>query len=407
MAIRTEVAGIPIESCDTDVATRKRANENLTLRSDELPNPDPVLRKAGIEIDAYEITAADVRVFATTQSRKAPILAMQWDILPKTENDVALTPPEQIAILKDLFKGYNMRNTLNEMMNAPGYGYQPFEINWCVVGDMLLPVEFIGKPARWFRYNLENELVFQTRDRLKTQPLPDNKFIVARNNPTFDNPYGVNYYGKCFWPAIFRTNGNKWYTIYAEKYGMPWLDASLKDGDKEFDYQNWATKLSQMVQDGVIAHSDAEVLTMLQGAVSTGESYERYLNNANTDIALAVLSTTLTTEIKGGSFASATVLNEVREDVVAGDAKIAEAALNELIMLTYEMNSWDNQLALTFVLIPKSDTNLEQSERDQKLVAANPSLKFTEKYYINNYNLKQEEFELVEQAEATTNTTEE
>lgn len=395
MALKTQVGGVEVSACQTDFGTRKRANEDFFLRSDELPNPDPILRKAGIEVDAYELTAADVRVFAAAQSRKAPVLAMEWDILPKTDDDTELTPPEQILLLKELFTGYNMRNIVNEIMNASAFGYQPFEINWCLVGELVLPLEFIGKPARWFRYNQENELVFRSRKRVQTERVPENKFIVARNNPTFDNPYGVNYLGKCFWPAIFRTNGNKWWTIFTEKYGMPWLDASLSDGEKEFDYQNWATKLAQMVQDGVIAHSDSEVLQMLQAATTNGESYEKYLNNANTDISLAVLSTNLTTDIKGGSFASATVLNEVRTDIVEGDVKIAEQTMNELILKTYDLNPWDIQLAPHFVLIPEKKIKKDQSERDVNLKKANPTLSFTEKYYIKEYGFKPEEIEFV------------
>ena len=399
MGMHTRIGGTEVGPCQDDFATRKRANENFFLRSDELQNPDPILRKAGIEVDAYEITAADVRVYAATQSRNAPILAMEWDILPKTIDDTNLTPPEHIAIIKELFTGYNMRDVLSQILTAFSFGYAVHEMNMCLVGELVLPLEFVAKPARWFRFNQENELVFRSRNRTETVALPPNKFILTQNNPTFDNPYGENYLGKCFWPAIFRTNGNKWWTIFAEKYGMPWLDVTLEDGEKEADFTNWATTVNQMVQDGILVHSTSEVIKMLESATNNGEAFEKYLNNANVDITLAILSTTLTTDIKGGSFAAATVLNKVREDIVQNMQKKAEQTMNKVISLIYKLNPWEEQLAPQFVLIPEQKVKLEQSERDKNLVEANAQLKFTEKYYIDQYGLKEKEFDLIENTE--------
>jgi len=401
MGMHTEIGGRQVGECSEDFATRKRANEDFFIKSDELQNPDPILRKAGIEIDAYELTAANVRVFAATQSRNAPLLAMEWDILPKTIDDVNLTPPEHIAIIKELFMGYNMRDVLSQISTAFGFGYAVHEMNMCMVGELVLPLEFIAKPQRWFRFNQDNELVFRSRNRTQTIPLPPNKFILTVNNPTFDNPYGENYLGKCFWPAIFRTNGNKWWTIFAEKYGMPWVNASAKDGVKEADIQKMATKIAQMIQDGVIAHEDNWIIELLQAANISGEAYEKYLNNANVDITLAILSTTLTTDIKGGSFAAATVLNEVRKDIVENMQKKAEQTMNSVISLIYELNPWDIQLAPQFVLIPEQKVKLEQSERDKNLVEANPELKLLEKYYTDIYGLKENHFEIVARPERT------
>lgn len=395
MGMHTEIGGRQVGECTEGFATRKRANEDFFIRSDELQNPDPILRKAGIEIDAYELTEADVRVFAAAQSRNAPLLAMEWDILPKTIDEVKLTPPEHIAIIKELFTGYNMRDVLSQIAKAFSFGYAVHEMNMCMVGELVLPLEFIAKPQRWFRFNQDNELVFRSRNRTQTIPLPPNKFILTVNNPTFDNPYGENYLGKCFWPAIFRTNGNKWWTIFAEKYGMPWVNASAKDGVKEKDIQTMATTFARMIQDGVIAHEDNWIIELLQAQNISGEAFEKYLTNANTDITLAILSTTLTSDIKGGSFAAATVLNEVRKDIVENMQKKAEQTMNSVISLIYELNPWDIQVAPQFALIPEKKVKLEQSERDKNLVEANPEFKPTKKYYIDQYGFKETEFDLV------------
>ena len=287
---------------------------------------------------------------------------------------------------------------------ASAFGYQPMEINWCIIeGVGILPAEFIGKPARWFRYNDENELVFRSRDRTTTTALPEDKFLVARNNPTFDNPYGKNYLGKCFWPVTFLCNGDKWFTIYTERFGVPWVKAKANDGVKEEDILTMAQTLADMTQDGVLAYEDNWDVDLIEAKAGNSTVHTSYLNHYSKEIAIAILSNNLTTSVEGGSLAAAGVHNEIRGDIVEADTRIVEDLFNELIVLTYNINEWDVTTAPTFILFDEADINTDQSVVDKNLKDANPNLQFKEKHYSKHYGFDEDEFEIVNSEQAITN----
>ena len=71
-----------------EIATRKRALNFYSL-ANILPDPDIVLRKQGKDMKIYKELLCDPHVFACTQSRKAGVLSLDWEInrgLDKDEN---------------------------------------------------------------------------------------------------------------------------------------------------------------------------------------------------------------------------------------------------------------------------------------------------------------------------------
>ena len=69
-----------------EIATRKRALNFYSL-ANILPDPDIVLRKQGKDIKIYKELLCDPHVFACTQSRKAGVLSLDWDINRGIENN--------------------------------------------------------------------------------------------------------------------------------------------------------------------------------------------------------------------------------------------------------------------------------------------------------------------------------
>ena len=71
-----------------EIATRKRALNFYSL-ANILPDPDIVLKKQGKDIRIYKELLCDPHVFACTQSRKAGVLSLDWEInrgLDKDQN---------------------------------------------------------------------------------------------------------------------------------------------------------------------------------------------------------------------------------------------------------------------------------------------------------------------------------
>ena len=386
-----EIDGQEVESKQRDWATRRRVGDNFTISFDGLPNVDPILECLDTRDHVYAQILSDTRVRAAVRQRKAKITGMEWKI--QGEN----TPEEQIEVLTDLFTSYNMRNVISQVLNAPGFGYQVFEINWGMIDGLLLPVDLIAKPNHWFRYNDKNQLMFRPING-QLKKLPRNKFIVATNEPTYENPYGWGYLSTCFWPVTFRKNGWAGWSIFAEKYGMPLPIVRGDESTQQSEIDDAADAVASAVQDAVISLPKNFEVDVVEAARGGDSVHSKFIDAANTDIAIAVLGTNLTMEIKSGSLAAAEVSRDVAEDQVESDEKLTEEFLNELLGKIYQLN-WSSDQCPVFDLFAEEDIDKERSERDKNLLDSNPNLRLNKIYYQKNYKLDDEDFDIVDSQE--------
>lgn len=379
-----EIDGKEVARKQRDWATRKRSGDNYVLSFDGLPNLDPILQCLDTRDEVYNQILSDTRVRAAVRQRKAKITGMEWKI--SGEN----TPDDQIEALTALFSSYKMRNIISQVLDAAGFGYRVFEKNWGMINGALVPIELIAKPNHWFRYNDKNELMFRPINGT-LKKLPRGKFIVARNEPTYENPYGFGYLSTCFWPVTFRKNGWAGWSIFTEKYGMPLPIIKGEVGTQQAEIDAAADAVADAVQDAVIALPGNFEVTVVDAAKGSDSVHSAYIDAANTDISIAVLGTNLTMEIKSGSLAAAQVSQQVAEDQIESDEKLVEEFFNELLGEIYKLNYSPEQCP-TFDLFTEEDINAELAVRDKNLLDSNPNLKFTDIYYQKSYNLSEDDF---------------
>jgi len=363
-----------------NIASREASIDYYSLFN-QLPNPDPILKKLGISIKIYDELRYDSRVSAVIGSRKAAVLNQRWEIVNDKDD-----------FFQNIFSKYKMHNVIGQILNAPLYGYQVMEIIWQKEGNNLIPIEFIGKPQRWFRFDTENRLRFLTKaDQTNGVLLPDNKFVVATSDASYDNPYGYAVLSAVFWPVSFRKGGFKWWTIFVEKYGMPFIKAVAPSGTKQAEIEDLADKLADMVQDAIAIVPEGYTVDIVEASKSSSsDAYKTYIDQANTEIAIAVLGSNLTTEIQGGSFAASKSSMEVRFDITDGDTRVVEDAFNELIKITYKVNFGIAPEYPRFNLYVEDSVTTEQTSRDKAL--SELGLVFTSKYIERTYNLNSDDY---------------
>jgi phage gp29-like protein len=381
-----------------EIASREYTIDFMSVILGGLPNPDPILRKLGRAIDVYEDLAFDSRVSACVTSRKSAVKAMEWDLVGEDVNEA------DIDFHKEYINNYKLEDIFSEVLDAWMYGYKPMEIIWETDGGKIIPSKFVGKPPRWFKYDEDNELRFLSmEDMISGEELPENKFIIARNEATYDNPYGRAVLSACYWPVTFRRNGMKFWTIFVEKYGMPFLHAKAEAGAKEERITEIADMLENMVQDAIAVtpeEFEVELLETSKGKGGEQSAHKTYIDTMNVEIAMAILGTNLTTEVSGGSFAATKSHMEVRDDIVEGDAKIIEGAFSELIRITHNLNIGSSRPAPTFKLFAEEKVEETRAKRDKDIQDADKRVKLTADYYKRAYNFTDDDFELIEVPEA-------
>ena len=349
-----------------EIATRKRALNFYSL-ANILPDPDIVLRKQGKDIRIYKELLCDPHVFACIQSRKAGVLSLDWEInrgLDKDKNAVEI---------EELLKKINIHKLISDILDATSYGYQPLEIIWKKsASGHVLPAKIIAKPPEWFCFDDDNNLKFRTKDNYYGEIVPDKKFLLAQNNPSYNNPYGERTLSRVFWSVTFKKGGLKFWVVFTEKYGMPHLIGKHPRGASKDETNTLADMLEDMVQDAIaVIPDDSSVEIQEANKSSSAEIYEKLIDKMNAEISKAILGQTLTTEIGStGSYAASNTHFAIRQDIVDADRKLVES------------------------VIEPEDVDLTLAQRDK--ILSETGVKFTKEYFIKAYGLEEEDFDIRE-----------
>jgi phage gp29-like protein len=362
------------------IATRSRSLDWQSL-SGILPNPDTVLRRMGKSIQVYRDLRPDVDVGNGIRRRKAAVASLERGLdrnMPKT------------AISKsvwDMMKDWDWDNLLGEIQNAALFGYSPLEIVWEKSGKYLAPVQLIAKPPEWFTYDTNNELRFLSKNApFNGEMLIRRNFVCARQEPSYINPYGFPDLSMCFWPAIFRKGGMKFWVTFTEKFGMPWVIGKSPRGTQRLENRDLLNNLYSMVQDAVAVIPDDSSVEIMQGigAGSNGDQYEKFIKICTRDINVALVGQNQTTE-SDTNRASATSGHEVIDSIRNGHKSIICATINTVIDYVCELN-YDTNERPRYAMWEQEAINVQIAERDLKLFQAGAML--SPQYFARTYNLQ-------------------
>ena len=380
--------GEPSKSLSDQIATRSRSIDFYALGT-YLPNPDPVLKALGKDIKVYRELRADAHVGGCIRRRKAAVKALEWGLdRDKAKSRVAKS-------IQAIFADLDLSRIITEMLDAVLYGYQPMEVMWGKVGGYLVPVDIVGKPADWFVYDEENQLRLRTRQSpLKGEELPARKFLVPRQDASYDNPYGFADLSMVFWPTTFKKGGLKFWVQFTEKYGAPWVIGKHPRSASDTETNLLLDRLEDMVQDAVAVIPDDSSVDIKEAAGKTGstEVYERLLHFCRSEVSIALLGQNQTTEATANR-ASAQAGLEVTRDIRDGDKAIVQEAFNTLIRWVCELNFNDGARPV-FEMWEQQEVDKVLAERDEKLVRA--GAKLTPAYFKRAYSLQ--DGDLVEEA---------
>src|SRR5574344_942840 len=371
-----------------EIATRKRSINFYSLGT-YLPDPDIVLRKQSKDVKVYKELLCDSHVFACVQSRKSGVMSLKWEIKNGDIKD------ESTKKLEELFKKLDIYKLINDILDATLFGFQPIEIIWGKVDNLVLPIDLKAKPSEWFCFDDENQLKFRTKEHYFGEELPPRKFLCPQSNPSYENPYGERTLSRVFWPVTFKKGGLKFWVIFTEKYGMPNLVGKHPRGATKEETDNLADLLEDMVQDAIaVIPDDSSVEIQEANKSSSAEIFEKLIDKMNAEISKAILGQTLTTEIGStGSYAASNTHFAVRQDIIDSDKKLVEKTINQLLQWIYEINFASSDVPV-FEMFEEEDVDLNIAQRDK--ILSDTGVKFTKEYFLKTYGFDNEDLEIRE-----------
>ena len=395
------------KSLTTSIATRANIENYFNSGlSGVLSNPDPILKALGKDQSAYDDILNDGALYQNIGSRKAGTIKREWEIVQRD------CPTNIYEVIVEIFSRLRIKRTINQILNCTSFGYNVLEVLYEFTGKYWYPCLIEEKPREWFVYDEnDNSLMIKAKDVDDYKKVPPYKFLNPRYDDSYDNPYGTPLLGKCYWNAMFRREGKKFWITFVEKYGMPFVQGTFNiESLKQFyavdDNATAAVCLKDdldiLVQDGIIVNSEGIDLKVIAPGEKGDSNYSNLLYYCKEENAETILGHTGTAMSTPGKLGSEKAAIEVRQDIVLSDSAIVEEAFDTLIEWIFELNFNDVERP-KFKFLDSEKALNDFAKRDLDLT--NTGIKLLAPHYIKTYHFDEDEFEIVGTPAPSSNTT--
>lgn len=351
----------------------------FTERLFGISDPDLILRKLGKSRQSLVALTYDDEIATALETRFAAVAGTPWRLEPYETDPQKFVWDELAAILQPM---------LRMLWQAVPYGYSVAEVIYALRGARIGIAAVHDKPMEWFRPERDGSLTYFPPDNpngvRKDSGAPGDsgplKFLLAKRNATWTNPYGEALLSRLYWPWFFRSNGWQFWARFLERFGAPLLVGSGPGSPDDL-----ARMLANAVQSGAIATSgDTTVNAIATG--NAGAAFVDFCREVDKRIQKVVLGQTLTTDIgTAGSYAAAKVQDDVREDRLHADIRILTGCVQRLVDALWGLNRFPGD-APQFVMESGEGLSADRADRDLKLAQAGAV--FSADYFVRAYDFE-------------------
>ena len=311
-----------------------------------------------LDEDTIEKILRDGTVESSIGSRKAATL--KKEILISCENE---------ELKKELENVFDY-DILDCILDTPYYGFNVFEINWEYKNNYLIP-KLVDRDYKDFILD-KNELKFYGNSM--AEDIPPYKAMYTTYRAKAKKPYGKPILNTLFWLIEFKNASLEFWVELLEKFGTPWV-VGKTEGNKD----DFADEIYNMLG-GDAAVIDSEDSIDIKTVQEKG-NYKELIEYIDDQIRQLILGGNLTSNVKGGSQAAATVHNDIREDLAKADENIVNKVIKTVINYFKELNHINDDIAGT--LKDKDDPNKEFVDRDKVIyeMGYQPTQEYIESKY--------------------------
>jgi phage gp29-like protein len=373
------------------MAPRNPLSDHLATRANSLdftalglylPNPDPILKAQGKDIATYRDMRHDALVGSCIARRRASVQALEFGL------DRGQASSRVAKAVQAMLDALPLSTIIEQIQDCALYGYQPMEVMWGQEGGLFVPVDVLAKPPEWFCFDANNLLRFKSRAQpLYGEELPDKKYLLPRNSPTYQNPYGFADLSMCYWPLLFKKGGLKFWLAFTEKFGGAFMTGKLPRSATPAERAELLDSLDALIQNGVAVIPDDGSIEPVeaQGKAASADLYDQLVAHCSSEIAIALLGQNQTTQASSNK-ASATAGLEVTKDLRDADARLIAAAINQLIGWVCEVN-FGAVTPPVFSFWDQKEQDVLQAQRDKSNYDA--GARFTNAYWMRGYGYQE------------------
>lgn len=353
------------------------SDPNFVLGLSQLPNPDEVLRKAGLNHLVYDAVMTDGHVMSKVIDRRSGLLRKEWIVEPAGDSAAEKRAAELCRLALDLMEDHEehpLENGIGCLQEAALRGHRALEVVWRYDSGNWLPAFLRDIPNRRLMHTGVEWRLLTIDDPSMGIAFPQHKVLLATHMATTDNPYGEALLSRCYWPYMFKHNGFKWLVTLAEKYGLPWIVGRLGGAADEPARKDLLNKLVALAVDAVsVLPKDAELeFKTIDGG--TQDIHAGLIAICNAEISKVLVGQTLSTELdgKGGSRAAAETHSGLRDEIVDADGKLVARVMTRLFSWITVRNLGPKVKAPKFTWVEEDEPPTAWAEVADKAIAAMP-----------------------------------
>lgn len=358
------------------------------------PDPDEMLRKAGIQRYQLKQLELDDEVAQCIDTRTEAVIATPWHLEPQGTRVTKAVHEILEPVIDDFRRG---------VMDSTYYGYSVHEIIFVDTKKYIGIDRVILKPMEWFTPQQDGTLRYFPDDfsgGLEGIPCNPLKFILARSMATYSNPYGKALLSPLYFPVTWRREGWGLWLAFLETFGAPIVLGQVSQYD---DFVSAMAK--QGVRSTVAWESTNDTDNISTINASTAGEFERLEKAIIRRVQKLILGQTLTSDVgTSGSYAVAAIHNEVRNDKRRADIRLQTRVCQQLVNSICAVNKWQ---APKFLMMDDSGLEISRAQRDNILVnvLGSSDIRLNKSYFLNRYDLRPEDIEDIKNSNPTTQST--
>lgn len=285
----------------------------------------------------------DGHMTAEMGKRKNAIVGLSWDIVPpRNANAAEKAAAEWVReTLQDGCDG--IEDLLLAMMDGVGHGFAAIELEWHMEEKQWLP-QFHPRPQEWFKLN-------QVRTRINlddgsidgAQLRPFGWIMHQPAMPKTGYAARLGLFRTLVWPFLYKAYSLGDFAEFLETYGIPIIIgkyAASSSADEKASLMRAVNALGHDARAIMPKEMELEIESVTGGSgASSHMTMMEWADKAESKVILGQTLTADTGSKGGGSFALGKVHNEVRRDIMKGDARqIAATLTRDLIYPLVTLN---------------------------------------------------------------------
>lgn len=355
---------------------------------------DPLLlERAGGVRQAMEICAEikrDGKVFACLQRRHRTLVSYPWAVTGIGHED-----EKSLETVRNMLNSIGFDTLCREMLDALVMGFTCHEIVWERKDGWVWPERIVQRAQRRFvfvdREGAPPELrQITAANMLMGEPLKEKKYLLHRQDPVDDNPYGNGLISQLYWPVFFKRQGYLSWVKMAKRFGSPIAIGKYPATASEQGKNTIKMAAESISEDMAATYPDTMQLELLEsklgGNITTQEQLIISCNNWIQEVILSQESTT-----NSGASASAAIEREdMRLALAQADADLLSDSINRQLLNWFcDLNGLQPCTVARIIKKPDDTKALSEVDKNVASLGFEPSEKYIQERYGEGWAKKQ------------------